>query len=124
MGTAATNVMEWASKRYARKGSSLTLNQATSKWVVNKKRIVEGFFLRSGRNFSADWLSRADLDQITEWAHRMGFYRARVRARWNEFIADWKQNQVDNWMPPQSLWGGKSLDSRECARNGTAQEDG
>ena len=36
---------------------------------------------QKGRNFGADWASRADLDKIAEWSQKMGFYRARFRAR-------------------------------------------
>ena len=106
-GTYNTNVLAWAPNGYAQKGESLILNQETPKWIAKKKLIAGCYYLRSGHNFSADWMSRSDLDQIIERPQRMGFCLSRFRARWNEFIAVWKQNRSDNWTPGPIIMGRK-----------------
>ena len=92
-------------KDMQRRGEWLTLNQETAKWIVKKELIIEGFYLCSGNNSIDGWRSRPDLYRIIERSRRMGFYRSRFRARWGEFIADWKQNQDDNWTSGPFLSG-------------------
>ena len=57
------------------------------------------FYLRSGHNFSADWISRTNIDTILEWGDSVGFRGIRFKAIWNDFISDWGKNQCDGWEP-------------------------
>ena len=66
IGADNRNVLAWSSNGFAKKGLSVTLNQETATWIASRKLIVESFFLRSGHNFSADWMSRSDLDSIID----------------------------------------------------------
>ena len=99
LGTDNQNVLAWTHNGFAKLGIAITLNQETAKWLSRNKAIVEGFYLRSGHNFSADWMSRANLDAILDWAESAGFRRARFKARRNTFISKWKQNQSEGWEP-------------------------
>ena len=103
--------------------TSLTLNQETAKWVLKQKLIIEGFYLRSGRNFSADWLSRADLDQILEWSHRMGFRRARFMEDEPNPLLTGSRITLTTGRQVQFYWSGKSLDFQEFARKGILLEE-
>ena len=71
------------------------MNQETAKWVSRKRIAVEGFYLRCGHNFSADWAIRTITDAIMEWGDSVGFKRIRCKAIWDCLIEDWKQNQID-----------------------------
>ena len=99
LGTDNQNVLAWAHNGFAKLGIALTLNQETAKWLSRNKVIVEGFYLRCGHNFSADWMSRANLDEILDCAESAGFRRMRFKARRGAFISNWKQNQSDGWEP-------------------------
>lgn len=103
MGTDNTNVMAWTSKGHAKKGGVAHLKSGNREVGGKEEYSGRRFYLRSGHNFSDDWLSRPDLDKIMEWGNRMGFFRARFRARWNEFVSDWIHNQVENWAPVPAL---------------------
>ena len=67
MGTDNQNVLAWANNGFEKLGIALTLNQETAKWASRRKIVVEGFYLRRGRNFSADWIIRTTIDAILEW---------------------------------------------------------
>ena len=105
LGTDNQNVLACANKGYAKRGVALILNQVNAKWIAKRRLVVGGFFLRIGHNFSADWISRASLEDILEWAHCSGFRRIRYQARWNDSIAEWKQTQIDFWIPGPSRLG-------------------
>ena len=86
-------------KGICKKGVSLNLNQETSKWIAIKKLVAGSFYLRIGRNFSADWMRRANLDAILDWEQSVGLGRIRLKARWGEFISEWKKDQREGWGP-------------------------
>ena len=121
-GADNTNVMAWTSKGYAKKGPSLTLNQETAKLIVKKKLIIEGFYLCSGRNFSADWLSRTDLDLILEWSHRMASAEHVLGQYGTNSLLTGSRIKLTTGCHVQFYWGGKSLDFHEFALNGIALE--
>ena len=73
------------------KGAALNLNRETSKWIANRRAQVEGVYVRSGHNFSPDWMTRADYDQILSWAERYGFSRVRLRPLRDEMMADYRK---------------------------------
>ena len=99
LGTDNQNVLAWTSNGYAKQGAALVLNQETPKWIAKKNIAVEGFYLRSGRNFSADWMSRSDVQTVVEWAGRVGFTRIRFNPYWNEFIRSWRHGRISIWNP-------------------------
>ena len=101
LGSDNQNVLSWTSKGYAKQGAALVMNEETSKWVVKKNISVEGFYLRIGHNFSADWMSRSDAQTVTKWADRTGFTRVRFHSYWGEFIRYWRYERT-------TIWGGRS----------------
>ena len=97
MGADSTNVAAWASKDVQERGGSLVINKEAENWIAKKRWVVGSFYIRSGRKFSDDWVGRAYLARIVAQSQEMGFYPVRFRARWNELIEDWNQNQSDSW---------------------------
>ena len=51
-------------KGYAKRGAALILNQETPKWIANRNAQVEGVYVRSGHNFSPDWMARTTYGEI------------------------------------------------------------
>ena len=104
LGTDNRNVLAWTKKGYAKKGAALVLNQETSKWIANRRASVEGVYVRSGHNFSADWLTRATYDQIEKWAAAHGFARVRLKPLWGRMLADYKSLKLkEKTMPDYRL---------------------
>ena len=90
LGTDNMNVLAWTKKGYSKTGASLRLNQETSRWIAIRKLRVEPFYLRSGRNFSPDWMTRAPKEEVSQWAEQNGFTRIRARPYWDEMMTDRK----------------------------------
>ena len=67
LGADNRNFAPCATNGFAKRGVSVVLNQDTSNWIAQKNLAVGRLYLRSGRNFSSDWLSRANLDAILGW---------------------------------------------------------
>ena len=99
LGTDNRNVLAWASHGFAKQGIALTLNQETATWIAKRHLVVESFYLRSGRNFSEDWMSRIDLGNVIRWGRANNFRRIRFQTGRNDFVADWKTNQREGWGP-------------------------
>ena len=100
------NFSPCVAKWNAHKGASLTLNKETARWIAKRRLVLEGFYIRIGQNFAADWASRASPDQIIEWHQEAGFASIRYRARLNEFISERKQSQTEIWNPGPIRAGG------------------
>ena len=90
LGTDNRNVPEWTKKGYAKKGASLLLGQMASRWISKSVSQVEGFYLRSGRNFSPDWLTRACWGQLKNWTTRFVFARVRPKRLWGQTVNDFR----------------------------------
>ena len=88
LGTDDRNVLAWANRGYAQQGAASILNQETEKWIARRRMVFGRFYIRSGRNFSAYWISSASLGDIIKWPRQAGFGRIRFRARRNDPIAD------------------------------------
>ena len=82
-----------------KRGESLILNHETAKWIAKKNITAEGFYLRSGRNFSADWVSRTEEQEFVDWANSDGLQRIRFPPYWGEFIHDWRCGKTTVRMP-------------------------
>ena len=88
------NVLAWERKGFAKKGDDAILNQETSKWMSSRRSQVEGVFIRSGRNFSPDWMTRTSYDAIEQWASHRGFRMIRLDPLWGEKIQDFRRIKV------------------------------
>ena len=86
LGTDNRNVLAWTRKGYAKKGAALVLNQETSKRIARTGAQVEGVYIRSGRNFSPDWMTRTTYEEIERWANQYGFNRIRLKPIWGEMM--------------------------------------
>ena len=91
LGTDNQNVLAWSKRWYSKKGASLILTQETSREIAVKRYTVEPYYLRSGHNFSADWLSRTKIHEVTKWAEIHGFKLLCFQPYWDE----WMSNQLE-----------------------------
>ena len=78
---------EWAKKGYAKKGDALIINQETSRWIASKRAQVDGVYARSGHNFSPDWMTRAEIEKISDRTSRFVFGGVRLRPSWGQMMA-------------------------------------
>ena len=115
LGTDNRNVMAWTREGYAENGSALALNQETSKWISNHRSQVEGVYVRSGRNFSPDRMTRAEYDQIEAWAVIFEFTRVRRRPMWDEMMMDYRSLRLIEGMIPEIRSERKNQEKLRCA---------
>ena len=101
MGTANRNVLAWTKKGYAKKGTALKLNQMSSFWIAEKKTQVEGVYIRSGHNFSADWMTRESEKRVLAWAEKNGFTRIRFRPMWGKMKDELLNKAMEEWSMPE-----------------------
>ena len=81
-------VSAWPKKGYPKKGSALVLNQDTPRVIAVKRYTAEPYYLRICHNFSADWVARAEIQEVMLRASRRGFKRLRFKPCWGEWVAD------------------------------------
>ena len=108
------NVLSWARKGYAKKGSSLVLNQETSKWIADRGAQVEGVYVRSGRNFSPDRMARTTLAKVGQWAERYGFSRVRLKPMRDEMMMDYRSLKLEEVATPEDRSGRSGDQNRLC----------
>ena len=94
LGTDNRNVLTWTAKGYAKKGAALRLTQETSKWIALRNLRVEGFYLRSGHNFSPDWMTRTSSSEVEEWAKKAGFSRIHLKPLWDDMMEGARNNAL------------------------------
>ena len=114
LGTDNRNVLAWTNRGYAKKGTSLFLNQATSRWIATMKCQVEGVYARSGHNFSPGWMTRTPLRQVEEWARRSGFARIPFRSMWGELMEAHHANKLKEIAMPEERTVRKVSERRIC----------
>ena len=102
LGTDNRNVLAWTRKGYAKQGPALILNQETSRWIATRKCMVEGIYIRSGHNFSPDWMTRTDEHLVEEWAKKHGFTRLRLKPKWEEMMSTYREIQQQEIRMPDS----------------------
>ena len=87
-------------QRFREKGAALKLNRMTSFWIAEKGTQVEGVYVRSGHNFSADWMTRELEDKVLRWASSHGFTRVRFRPIWEQLEAIQYNKTLLEWNMP------------------------
>ena len=101
------NVLCWDNKRYAKCGAELVLTKSTESLIAKNRIKVWGFYLRGGRNFSADWATRAGDRSIDRWGkcgaiyivtHLTGSWKSLTPIR-NELNAGVFSDRNDQTMP-------------------------
>ena len=102
------NVFEWLSGWRAKAGCANRMLQALVDYLVEEGIEIIPRYVRSGRNFSCDFLSRANEGDIDEWSHRMGMTRRDLPKQWRKFS--------DKWMPQERLEQGDQIDIRRILR--------
>ena len=101
VGADNRNVLARTRKGYARKGAALVLNQETSKWIASRNSQVEMLYVRSGHNFSPDWMTRTTYGEIEKWAGNFGFPRVRLRPMWEEMMQGCRRLQLKEVEVPE-----------------------
>ena len=114
LGPGNRNVLAWTKKGYAKKGAALILNQEPSRWIAKRRSRVDGVYVRSGRNFSPDWMTRAETSNVLEWAAKYGFARVRLRPRWGEMMADYRNLMSMEITMPESRSFRRDLQTLVC----------
>ena len=102
LGTDNRNVLAWTRKGYAKKGAALVLNQETSKWIDKSNAQVEGVYIRSGHNFSPEWMTGTTYEEIEELAQRHRFMRARLQPIWDEMMKHSNERPLKEVEIPES----------------------
>ena len=100
LGSDNRNVLTLAMKVFAKKAAASVLNQETSKWIANRGSQVEGVFIRSGRNFRPDWMTRTSHEAIEQWSAQYGFKRIRLRPIWGKTMPDSHSLQIEEVTMP------------------------
>ena len=114
LGTDNQNVLSWAKRGYSKKGAALVLIQETARWVAVRKCQVEGVYVRSGHNFSPDWMTRTPSIKVHAWAGKNGFARAHFQAMREELAHEYRENIVGGIAMPLQRTISQVTDDRIC----------
>ena len=87
----------WIMTGKAKHGIALTLTRTFHKWLLSRKFRFCSFYIRSGHNISADFLSRASVSEIEIWAHENKMHRIHPLEAWLEFC---RTNRVEAALLP------------------------
>ena len=120
MGTDNQNVLAWPNNGFAKLGVALTLNQEAEEWVSRRKIVAEGFYLRSGYNFSADLVSRTNLDAILEWGNQSVSEESDSRQYGSISFQTGRKTNAMGWNQAQRCSGGRNRVSRGSVSCGIA----
>ena len=79
------NVSEWLSGWRAKTGCSNRMLQSMIDYLIEEGVGIIPRYVRSGRNFSCDFLSRASDNDVLEWSKRMRMKRMELPAKWRKY---------------------------------------
>ena len=80
------SALSWLNFGHSRHGPAARIQVGVFFWLAIHKIRISPFFLRSGHNFSSDFLTRTTETQIQEWADQHLMTRIRLGRRWENFV--------------------------------------
>ena len=78
--------LSWLEFGHARHGPSARIQVGVFFWLDVRRIRISPRFLRPGRNFSSDFLTRAAEPLLQDWAERQDTTRIRLGRKWHDFV--------------------------------------
>ena len=102
------NAFEWLTGWRAKVGCANRMLQALIDFLIEKGIEIIPRYVRSGRDFSCDFLPRSDATQIDAWETRMKMERCDLPVGWRRFC--------EKWTPGEDRKQGVQIDLKRALR--------
>ena len=85
-GVDNVSALSWMNHGHARHVPAARIQVGVFFWLAIRRIRISPFFLRSGRNFPSDFLTRTSDSKIQTWADQNMMTRIRLGHRWEQFV--------------------------------------